>query len=62
MKKIHSVKKSVKKIHYAQKKLISVKKNHFAKKIILEENVSFRNKNHSLKNKFYFQFSFATNE
>ena len=63
MKKFNSVKKSVKKkfiMH--KKKIISVKKIHFAKKIILEENVLFRNKSHSLKNKFYFQFRFATNE
>ena len=37
------------------------KKNHSGKKIFCK-NVSFRKKSHSLKNKFYFQFNFATNQ
>ena len=39
-----------------------MKKNHSGKKIISVKNISFCKKSHSLKNKFYFQFSFATDE
>ena len=60
LEKVHSVKR----IHPPQKTFIFVKdisfhekekKSFWKKKFILE-------KRHSLKNKFYFQFSFSTNE
>ena len=51
-----------KKICFCKKNFILQKKSHSGKKILSVKNISFCKKSHSLKNKFYFQFSFATNE
>ena len=56
LKKIHSVKKKKKKKFISVNTINFAKKNHFGKKSILWK------RSHRLKNKFYFQFSFGTNE
>ena len=51
------------KIHFCKKKFIlQKKKNHSGKGIHSVKNISCYKKGHSLRNKFYFQFSFTINE